>query len=369
MPDDPIRVTAFKRPTRANYEAQWTDPISGKTKMKSTGHKVRREAERWAGKWEKELNAGALAGPKATWEDLKAKADRDFLTNKRDATVARYRTAMRAVEKHLRPKQLTGITADAVGKLKAGMRADGNAPATVASNLRHVKALLRWAHKQGMLPKVPPIDMPRVESPAKGRPLTKAEFDLLLDAVPGVVGDDRAESYLHLLRGLWLSGLRVSEAMVMTWDDRNSAHVRLGGKFPALLIPGRLQKGGRDTVTPITPDLHRFLSQTPEVDRTGFVFAPLPARGTDRPATDWVSRTISAIGAASGLDVKDGETPKAHDLRRSFCFRWAQRVLPQQLKVLARHSAVQTTLTYYAEADAGMTAEAVAAAVAGFGDD
>ena len=44
-------------------------------------------------------------------------------------------------------------------------------------------------------------------------------------------------------------------------------------------------------------------------------------------------------------------------------------MLPQQLKVPARQSAVQTTLTYYAEADAGMTAEAVAAAVAGFEDD
>ena len=369
MPDNPIRVTVFKRPSRTNFEAQWVDPASGKNKMKSTGHKVRRDAERWAGRWEKELNAGALAGPKATWEDLKAKAERDFLTDKRERTVARYRTAMRAFEKHLRPKQLTGITADAVGELKAGMRADGNAPATVASNLRHVKALLRWAHKQGMLPKVPPIDMPRVESPAKGRPLTRAEFDLLLAEVPGVVGEDRADSWRHLLRGLWLSGLRTGEAMAMTWDDRNSAHVRLGGPFPALLIPGRLQKGGKDTVTPITPDLLKFLRETPEADRTGFVFNPAGARGKGRPAASWVSRTLSAIGAASGLDVKDGETPKAHDLRRSFCFRWAQRVLPQQLKVLARHSAVQTTLTYYAEADAGMTAEAVAAAVAGFGDD
>ena len=48
MPDNPIRVTVFKRPSRANFEAQWVDPASGKNKMKSTGHKVRRDAERWA---------------------------------------------------------------------------------------------------------------------------------------------------------------------------------------------------------------------------------------------------------------------------------------------------------------------------------
>ena len=73
---------------------------------------------------------------------------------------------------------------------------------------------------------------------------------------------------------------------------------------------------------------------------------------------------IGRIGEASGIDVKAGKHPTAHDLRRSFCFRWAQKVLPQQLRTLARHASVTTTLEYYAEADAGMTAKAVAAAVA-----
>ncbi|QDT14602.1 tyrosine-type recombinase/integrase [Alienimonas californiensis] len=367
MIDKPIRVTVFKRDGRTNYEAQWTDPLSGKTKMKSTGHRVKRDAERWAGRWEKELNDGAAGAGRATWADLVTRAERDFLPDKREKTRDSYRTAIGDVQRHLRPKLLTEITPEAIGRLKAGLRDGGVAPATVASKLRHVKALLRWAERQGMIDRAPAIEMPKVEAAAKGRPITDAEFAKVLAAVPDVVGESRAASWRHLLRGLWLSGLRMGEATALTWDDLDGPHVRLGGPFPAFLIPGRMQKGGKDTVTPIVPDFLAFLQGTPEADRRGFVFNPAPVQGTDRLSADWTSRTVAAIGTASGVKVKGDEPARAHDLRRSFCFRWSQRVLPQQLRVLARHTAVQTTLTYYAEADAGMTAEAVAAAVRGLG--
>jgi hypothetical protein len=49
----------------------------------------------------------------------------------------------------------------------------------------------------------------------------------------------------------------------------------------------------------------------------------------------------------------------AHDLRRSFCDRWANRVMPRVLQSLARHSTIVTTLTFYARHDAELTAEAV----------
>ena len=377
MPDlaKPIPVTLMKRDGRPFYEAQWVDPKTGRKRTKSTGQKVRREAERWVGRFKKELVAGADGPGRVTWADFIARVERDFLTDKRPRTADRYRTAIAAVERVLNPKLLTAVDAEAVGKLKAAMRESGNAPATVASHLRHLKALLRWGHKVGLLAEAPRVEVPSVEAAAKGRPLTADEFDVLLAATPAAVGEDRAESWRHLLRGLWLSGLRIGEAVGLTWDDAHGIRVRLGGKFPALFIPGRLQKGKKDTVTPLPPDFAAFLAETPAADRTGFVFHPAPAPGRTpdhndgRLDADWVSRTVSSIGAASGIEVKPGQHPTAHDLRRSFCFRWSQRVLPQQLRVLARHATIQTTLTYYAEADAGMTAEAVWAAVAGVANE
>ena len=368
MTDKPIRVTVFKRPTRANYEAQWTDPVSDKTKMKSTGHRVKRDAERWAAKLEKDLNEG-LGGARVTWQEFRDRAERDLLPTLRGTTASKHRTTMDKVEKHLRPKLLTELTPEKVGRLAEALRNEpghggrSKSPASVAGNLRHLKASLNWAHRQGMLPKKPVVDIPRTEVAAKGRPLTKPEFALLLRATRTVSGRERGREWRRLLRGLWLSGLRLSEAMAATWDDADGVRVRLDGAFPAIFIPGRMQKGRKDTVTPLTPDFVAFLSRTPAAQRTGPVFSPETNRGPADLARAGV--VIGRIGAEAGVVVKKGKTATAHDLRRSFCFRWAQKVLPQHLRALARHQSVTTTLQFYAESDAGMTAEALAAVVAG----
>ena len=93
-------------------------------------------------------------------------------------------------------------------------------------------------------------------------------------------------------------------------------------------------------------------------------------RDRGRLKEDAAGRAVADIGRAAGVVVKGAKTATAHDLRRSFCFRWAQRVLPQHLRVPARHRGIDPTLKYDAEADAGLTADAVAtavAAVAGWG--
>jgi hypothetical protein len=37
----------------------------------------------------------------------------------------------------------------------------------------------------------------------------------------------------------------------------------------------------------------------------------------------------------------------AHDLRRAFCSRWAQKVMPAILQRLARHAHISTTMSFY----------------------
>ena len=56
--------------------------------------------------------------------------------------------------------------------------------AGVAGDLRHLKALLNWAHRQGMLSKKPMLDIPKVGESARGRPLTPEEFGKVLAARP-----------------------------------------------------------------------------------------------------------------------------------------------------------------------------------------
>jgi integrase len=68
---------------------------------------------------------------------------------------------------------------------------------------------------------------------------------------------------------------------------------------------------------------------------------------------------VAAIGKKAGVMVnKDaGKCASAHDLRRSFGTRWAKRVMPAVLQKLMRHSAIETTLRYYADIDADDLAE------------
>ncbi|MHC4180677.1 MAG: tyrosine-type recombinase/integrase, partial [Planctomycetota bacterium] len=75
-----------------------------------------------------------------------------------------------------------------------------------------------------------------------------------------------------------------------------------------------------------------------------------------------IGRRITAIGKAAGVKVatspKTGKVKyaSAHDLRRSFGWRWAERVMPQTLKELMRHESVSTTEKYYVGRNAQATA-------------
>lgn len=367
MPDKPISVLCFKPADRSVYYCQWLDPESGRKRTRSTGHKIQRKAEQYRGDLERELNAGvALAGRRTTWADFRKRVERDFLPEKRPLSRVSYATALNVVEETLSPLLVTAIDAEAIDRFKAALRARDVKDTTIASYLRMLKAVLRWGHKRRLIAAVPNFDMPRNVTIAGGRPITDAEFQTMLKAVAGVVGKRRAEAFKLFLRGLWASGLRISEAYLLSWDDPTLPRVDIDRPKPLLFIPGEHQKNGKDSVTPIVPEFLQVLQETKPEDRTGPVFK-LPSEVRDaRPKLDTIKRLVSDIGAAAAVEVNPATkaTVTAHDLRRTFCHRWAQRVLPQVLTVLARHADIRTTLTYYAAADAMMTFDAIHEALA-----
>lgn len=368
MPEKSIRVRVYRFKDRKTYSCEWTDPETGKLRRRSAGTKIKREAERFAAKLESELNdPRAKLNPRTTWEDFKDRVERDFLPDKRPSTRERYLATLNVFERAIKPKLLTGIRAAEIGQFKGACREAGNTDQTVAAHLRHLKSLLRWAKTQGLVAVIPAIVIPQGEATSRGKALDDADFNRLVEAVPMVVGESRAASWVYLLRGLYLSGLRIGEALSLTWGDAEAIHVDLSGPTKLLVIPGRMQKGRKDTQTPLTPDFVEFLEATPENDRRGFVFnpAPLPRknRTPERLSQFQVEKTIIAIGKTSKIETKRGQHPTAHDLRRSFCTRWARVLLPQHLMRLARHASIQTTLQYYADVGARETAEAIAAAL------
>lgn len=103
-------------------------------------------------------------------------------------------------------------------------------------------------------------------------------------------------------------------------------------------------------------------SAIPDAEREGRVFVPLSARSEKRPLkVQQIGKVAGSIGEKENVVVnrnpKSGKTKYAscHDLRRSIGERWAQRIMPQVLIELMRHSSIETTLKYYVGRDAQTT--------------
>ncbi|MGZ4988789.1 MAG: site-specific integrase, partial [Limisphaerales bacterium] len=188
------------------------------------------------------------------------------------------------------------------------------------------------------------------------------EVARMLLATCSVVGDDAAESWRRLIKGLFVSGLRLEEAIFLTWQADGSFERQIwiddSGKFPLLGIAAESEKGKQDRLLPITPDFGRFLLRTPKDERIGYVFPLVKKRHRNDRNVDHVSKVISAIGKASGVVVNSsGKFASAHDLRRSFGLRLAHKRYPAELQQLMRHEDISTTMKFYALVEATSFAE------------
>jgi len=367
--NDEIKVHVASYGQGRNLCLRYRDPRTGKAVVKSAGTTNRKAAQKEAGKWEEELRTGKYKpASKVTWTEFRARYETEYVAvEMKLSSAARVSAVFDAVERILNPGLLSSVDADAVSKLKAALREerttlqDGDTTTvtvtrrteeTIRGHLRVIKAALKWAHKRRIL-----VDAPEIEitAPAgsKGRPITLEEFERLLSKIDSERPIEERAQWERLLWGLWWSGLRLEEALTLTWDNPHAPYVDLDGEDSTITIPGDCQKGGKDTVGPIVPEFYEFLSQTPQSDRRGRVF-PLPfTRG------DTVSKVICAIGKASGVKVGPSKCASAHDLRRSFGFRWAVRVMPVLLQQLMRHASIETTLKYYVGNDAREMGKAV----------
>jgi integrase len=339
-------------------------PKTGRSIVKSAGTTNRKEAQKLAGKWEEELRTGRYKpASRLTWDEFRHQYETEcVIPDMRDSTLTQVGGIFDTIERVIGPELLTDIDADAIQRLRRILpeerisRPDGTikvhkrSTATQRNHLAVLRAALNWAKEREILDTVPKFAIPTIAAnPSKGRPLTLEEFERMIAAVQNNHRKGwQAAKWERFLWGLWWSGLRLEEALTLTWDDWNAPRIELDGDNSTITIPAGCQKNGTNTVGPIVPEFFEFLSQIPEADRTGFVF-DLPCRGKNE-----VCRIVSRIGKAAGIKVKDkggrGGKPKfatCHDLRRSFGLRWALRVMPVLLKSLMRHSDINTTMQYY----------------------
>lgn len=375
---DDINVIFVRRKGRPHWLMRYQCPLTGQRYDKTSGTANKREALKRAGEWQSELQSGKVTGKAANWAAFRDAYEDHARVRLSETTLNKICSMFNVVEDLMSPDSLRRISPRWLDLLQKRLLAGGRSAATVASHCRHLKRALNWAQEQGMIssfPKFPKLNQARKAKQMKGRAVTGEEFDRLLAAVSIVFPDTRPNaqqsqsSMMFLLQGLWLSGLRLGEALNLTWDQwADGIRVDADGEFVKLLIPAESEKGSRDRVYPVTPDFAEFLLAVPEDQRTGYVFNVVLGKGVSR-RVDSVSSKIIDIGKAAGIKVDERRQGKesipvcasAHDLRRAFGTRWSRKVTAMILKELMRHASVTTTETYYVDSDADATAAMLAA--------
>ncbi len=397
-----IHVKVVKFGDRKFLQMQYKDPITGRKQTKSSKTTNRREAERASAKLEAELREGRYKpAAKITWAEFRVRYEDEVLVSLAENTDRIVGTVFNSVERILDPLRLSDLNAERLSyyqsQLRSGVR-DARAgkcirkpvsESTIRSYLAHLRAAMRWATDIGLATQSPKIKMPkRVKGSRtmKGRPVTAEEFERMLCKVESALFDRSkkpgkkmrmsapklsdevrtqvVDTWKRFLTGLWLSGLRLGEALDLWWDDDTKLTVDFSGRRPMFRILAELEKGNRDRYLPMAPDFATFLETLP-ANHEGPIFKLLGIRGRECRDLDWASRMVSRIGEAARVKVDTDpgsgkiKFASAHDLRRAFGNRWAKQIMPAVLKELMRHDDISTTMKYYAEQDAQSVADVV----------
>jgi len=380
-----IPVWVCYRADRDVFTLRWNDPRTGKRCQKVSRAKNRKDAYKEAGALQEELAAtgGQLRGESKsnpTWDafTVRYKASKLGSTSRTN----RYKwTGIVAVvdaelaERKLAPAMLSDITPELLESVQQRLLARGNKPATAVSAINTLMGGLNWAASIGLMQ---PVAAPKIsgreetdEDDMRGRPITTEEFERILAQCKKLKRiANWSGSWNLLLRGLWLGGLRLGEALNLH-ESRTDLHrpVNLQTKRPAIEFSGKLQKNRRNQTVAIAPEFAELLRSITPVD--GFYFNPRGLRGRYQ-TTGSAGRVIGELGELAGVVVGTAERPgedgatetyklhaTAHDLRRSFARRWASRVMPPILQHLMRHRSIETTMKFYVGRDADSAAIAI----------
>lgn len=335
-----IRVLIRKRPDRGDLVLYYVDPVTRREVSKTAKTTDRRTAERAAAAWENEL-AEYFGTGNDGWQHFRDRFRAEHLATLSDKSYASFNTALNHFERLMRPSTVTNIDATTISLFQAALIAEHRKLSSISTYMTHMRAALNWAEGVGMIRKAPRVKLPKQPRRLfmRGRALTEQEYKNMRRACDDLPEPDRWRRFLDLL---WLSGLRLNEAIVLSWDSPPVVVDLNAQPYPQILFHAVGHKARRDEAVPMTPDLAAWLGKTPQRDRHGRV-APLPIATAPR-----VSEQISELGRAAEVFVNDeNKTASAHDFRRSFGTRLAPHVMPITLQKIMRHADISTTMRFY----------------------
>lgn len=357
-----VRVVPHKR-GRGKWAVDYRCPVTKKRKYESFGSKraaVARkkslEGEHASGKY-RPLHA-------TTWAEFIAEYREKVQIGKKLNTRKVEDRAIAMFEKHCSPTSLRAITTKTIDEFRTKRSRDkGRKEKTVSGDtvnkeLRAVRTALKKAQEWHYLQEVPRFSMKKSAEP-EPRAIPIVEFQQILSVIPswdatvdrrpagwakGCKGNaERVRSVRHKapLEAWWIpflsttyfAGLRWGELLNLKWEDLRftaSPQIRIWN-----------EKCERWDYVPMSSmlaaRLQEWMAESPTVRDTALVF---PHSCHSRT----VLSTWLRFQELAGIE----EHYRFHDLRVSFCTNLvAAGVEAPQLKSLARHRSIETTMKYY----------------------
>ena len=228
----------------------------------SSGTTNRREAERAAGRLEEQLAQGVIPGKSEgvaiTWAEFRHRYESEWLATMSEGSAGGWRAAANHFERICSPALLMDVNKSMLSKFRGGLESMGLSDASARSYYRALHAGLGWAADVAdLIDTAPTVRMRRAKKQSnvmRSRPIVAEEFDRMLLAISQVRPND-AEQFERFMRGLWLTGLRISELNRMRWERGAPCHVDLAAKVPVIVFLGG-QKNGSDGYLPALSLMH-----------------------------------------------------------------------------------------------------------------
>jgi hypothetical protein len=207
-----IRVLVRKKGDRANLHLYYVHPLTRREVSKDSGTSVKRDAEKAAGVWEAELTEH-FGTDNDGWQHFRDRFREEHLMGLAANTLSSYTAALNTFATLMKPTRLADIDASTLSVFKSRLTDAGFRVATVRNYLQHTSSALKWAEKVGMVREAPLVMLPKIPNQhfMRGRAMTEKEYRLMLKAAP--------EEWRRFLELLWLSGLRITEALILSWDQ------------------------------------------------------------------------------------------------------------------------------------------------------
>ena len=309
-----------------------------------------RDARRAVVKKEDELKATyACSNGPETWGGFLAEYKERFL----ESTSRSNRTCWRGVVSYLEQaareaghdlKHLDDITPNLLHRMRALISEDC-ADSTVETYTATLLSGLRKAQKLGWMHQVPAVvrDGRKIrDTDPNIRHMTGEEFDRWCENIRKKFGK-RADGHIAASGAMFWGGIRLFEVLDFHWTDERYHVPLLDQEYPAVLFSTK-QKNRMRQLVPIAPEFAELLRNLPH--RDGWVFELQHARNGRYQDAEKLSRRYSEVAEKASIYVGSKRATAKH-LRKAFCSRWAQRVMPARLMQLARHASIQTTMQYY----------------------